>query len=85
MTIEQRMNANLQDHGMHPREEREAVIALARDDPIGLCFDWRCESAEDDFSPESNTSPLWKAVKRIARGYLAEHNPGATYRSFFDE
>jgi hypothetical protein len=82
MTTEERMNANLLDHGMHLREEREAVIELAKRDEIGRAYVWGSEGGET-LSPNHL---LWRGVvKRIARDYLAEHNPTATYRGFFDE
>lgn len=80
MTIQRRMEANLRNYGMVDREEIEAVIDLAK--RMGLTSTgW-----ESDTDANRELSELlWVNVRLIARDYLAEHNPTATYRRFFED
>ena len=80
MTIEQRMIANLQNHGMLTDEARD-VMDLFKADPLNGPMREHWNDSADRFYHLA----MWLDLKRFTRSYLAEHNPTATYRSFFED
>lgn len=85
MTLGQRMIANLMNHGMYAPDEIRAVMGIAKKQTVeGGGFPEELWD-EDCSGTQIALDLMWDFVRSIARAWIAENNPTATYRQFFEE